>query len=180
MAADVDLASKEEEMEAEQSKTELDSHANMPVVGRHAFIISDTVRVADVNAFSPDYEPMQLPIVDAAIQYDCPFDGESYILVIQNALHVPSLKNNLVPPFVMREAGIKVYDTPKIQLDEPTIEDHSICFPETEFRIPLSLWGMFSYFPTSKPTALQMQEAEDIYLLTPSRWNPHDDSYATN
>jgi hypothetical protein len=25
-----------------------------------------------------------------------------------------------------------------------------------------------------------MKETEDIYLLTPSRWNPHDGSYATN
>ena len=43
-----------EDMAAEQSKTELDSHANMPVVGRHAFIIWDTGRVAEVNAFTPD------------------------------------------------------------------------------------------------------------------------------
>ena len=76
MAADVDLAL-DDNMNAEQSRTELDSHANMPVVGRHAFIISDTGRIADVNAFTPDYEPMQLPIVDAAIQYDCPYDGHS-------------------------------------------------------------------------------------------------------
>jgi hypothetical protein len=181
MAADVDLVLDDEDMEAEQSRTELDSHANMPVVGRHAFIISDTGRVADVNAFTPDYEPMQLSIVDAAIQYDCPYDGQSYILVIRNTLvHVPSMKNNLMPPLVMREAGIKVYNTPKIQVAEPTIKDHSICFPETGFRISLSLWGMFSYFPTTKPTALFMKETEDIYLLTPSRWNPHDDLYATN
>jgi hypothetical protein len=180
MAADVDLVLNNDEMDAEQSKTELDSHANMPVVGRHAFIISDTGRVADVNAFTPDYEPMQLSIVDAAIQYDCPYDGQSYILVIRNALHVPSMRNNLIPPFIMREAGIKVHDTPKIQVTDPTVDDHSICFPETGFRIPLSLWGMFSYFPTSKPTALLMKETDDIYLLTTSRWNPHDDSYATN
>ncbi len=38
MVADVDLALNEELMAAEQFKTELDSHANMPVVGRHAFI----------------------------------------------------------------------------------------------------------------------------------------------
>jgi hypothetical protein len=180
IVAYVDLVMNEEDMAAEQSKTELDSHANMPVVGRHAFIISDTGQVAKVNAFTPDYDPMQLSTVDAAIQYDCPYDGHTYILVLRNALHVPSMKNNLIPPFVMREAGIGVYDTPKIQVAEPTTEDDSTCFPETGFRIPLSLWGMFSYFPTSKPTALLMKETEDIYLLTPSRWNPHDDLYATN
>ena len=179
MAADVNLVL-DKNVDAEQPRTELDSHANMPVVGRHAYIISDTGRVAEVNAFTPDYEPMQLSIVDAAIQYDCPYDRQSYILVIQNALHVPSMKNKLLPPFMMREAGIEVYDTPKIQRTEPTVQDHSICFPETGFRIPLSLWGIFSYFTTTKPTALLMQETEEIYLLTTSRWNPHDDSYAMN
>jgi hypothetical protein len=32
------------DMEEEESRTELDSHANMPVVGRNAYIISDTDR----------------------------------------------------------------------------------------------------------------------------------------
>eukprot|EP00957_Ditylum_brightwellii_P005656 431388-Ditylum_brightwellii.AAC.1 len=36
----------------EQSRTELDSNTNMPVVGRHAYVISDTERVADVSPFT--------------------------------------------------------------------------------------------------------------------------------
>jgi hypothetical protein len=125
--------SEENDME-ESSRTELGSHANMPVVGRNAYIISDTGRVADVNPFTPDYDSMMIPIVDAAVLYQCPYDGQLYILVIRNALHVPSMRNNLLP-FVLREAGITVNDTPKIQTIEPTEEDHSIYFPETNFRI---------------------------------------------
>ena len=166
--------------EDEGSRTELDSHANMPVVGRHAYIISDTGRMADVSPFTPDYASMQLRIVDAAVQYDCPYDGQSYILVIRNTLYVPSMKNNLLPPFILRQAGIKLNDTPKIQVDDPTIEEHSLLFPETGFRIPLSLWGTFSYFPTCKPTATQMQDSDEIYMLTTDQFNPHDDSYAVN
>jgi hypothetical protein len=65
----------------EGSRTELNSHANMPVVGRHAYIISDTGRMADVSPFTPpDFKSMRLCIVDAAVQYDCPYDGQSYIL----------------------------------------------------------------------------------------------------
>ena len=71
-------------------------------------------------------------------------------------------------------------ERPKIQVNDPTTSDHSIYFPETDFRIPLSLWGVFSYFPSSKPTAQTLQETEEVYLLTPSRWNPHCDSYAQN
>ena len=33
----------------------LEPHANMPVVRRHAYIILDTGRVADVSTFNPDY-----------------------------------------------------------------------------------------------------------------------------
>ena len=90
------------------------------------------------------------------------------------------MKNNLLPPFILRQAGIKLNDTPKIQVDDPTIEEHSLLFPETGFRIPLSLWGTFSYFSTCKPTATHMQDSDEIYLLTTDQFNPHDDSYAAN
>jgi hypothetical protein len=133
-----------------------------------------------VSPFTPDYESMQIRVVDAAVQYDCPHTGTKDILVIRNALLVPSMKHNLLPPFILREAGLMVKDTPKLHVDEPTIDDHSILFPETGFRIPLSLWGIFSYFSTSKPTPTQMQESEDIYLMTPPQFNPHDDAYAAN
>ena len=73
----------------ESSRTELDSHANMPVVGRSAYIISDMGRVADVNPFTPDYGSTMITIVDAAVLNQCPYDGQLYILVIRNALHVP-------------------------------------------------------------------------------------------
>jgi hypothetical protein len=88
MASNVDVV--EDGMgEEELSQTELDSHANMPVVGRHAHILSDTGQIADVNPFTPGYDSMQVPIVDAAVQHNCPYDGQSYIMVVQNALHVP-------------------------------------------------------------------------------------------
>jgi hypothetical protein len=137
----------------ESSRTEFDSHANMPVVGRHAYIISDTGKIADVSPFTPDYKSMEIPIVDAAVQYEDPYDGKEYILVIRNALYVPSMKNNLLPPFILRQAGIEVNDVPKIHTNEPTQSTHSVTFKETNFTTPLSLWGTFSYFPTSKPTA---------------------------
>jgi hypothetical protein len=69
-------------------------------------------------------------------------------LVIRNTLYIQSMKNNLLPPFILRQAGIELNDTPNIQVDAPTAEEHSIMSPQTGFRIPLSLWGTFSYFPT--------------------------------
>ena len=46
--------------------------------------------------------------------------------------------------------------------------------------IPLSLHGTFSYFPTSKPSVKELEEPEDVYVLTPTIWNPHSDAYVIN
>ena len=148
----------------DESRTDLDSHANMPVVGSGAFVLVDHNSTCEVSPYSPDYEPMKVPLVDAAVRYDCPFDGRVYILLIQNALYVPSMDYNLLPPFMMREAGLIVKDIPKIQLDDPSEEDHAITFPETGFRIPLSLWGVFSYFSTTKPTENDLVEPDEVYV----------------
>ena len=174
------MADETKEDSSDESRTELDSHANMPVVGRNAYILSESGETVSVAPFTPDYKPMRVRVVDAAIQYDCPYDGDAYILVIRNALYVPSMDNNLIPPFMMREAGIKISEVPKIHATNPTVEYHAISFPETGFRIPLSLWGTFSYFPTCKPSHNMLQEPPNVYLLTPTQWNPHSDAYAIN
>jgi hypothetical protein len=109
----------------------LDSHAIMPVVGKHAFVLANTGRTCEVSAFTPDYEPMKVPIVDAAVVYECPYKHTANILVIRNCLHVPTMINNLIPPFVLREAGVEVNDRPKIHSQEPSLEDHSLYFSQS-------------------------------------------------
>ena len=39
---------------------------------------------------------------------------KTYILTVRNALHVPSMEHNLIPPFIMREAGLVINDVPRI------------------------------------------------------------------
>ena len=90
------------------------------------------------------------------------------------------MTHNLLPPFMLREAGIQINDVPKIHVTSPSEEHHAIIFQETNFRIPLTLHGTFSYFPTSKPTTQELEEPEDVYVLTPTTWNPHSDAYVIN
>ena len=122
-----------------ESWTELDSHANMPVVGRHVYILSKTGKTVDVSAFSPDLPTLQIPVMDAALKYTCSITGKVYILVIWNALHVPTMKHNFIPPFFMREKGITVRNVPKIHMKDPSISDHAIEFEGFDFHIPLRL-----------------------------------------
>ena len=142
------------------STTELDSHANMAVVGRQASIISRSSTFAEVSAFSDDCNKLEkVPIVDAAFAYDCPKAMRSFLLIVRNALYVPSMKHNLIPPFVMREAGLTVNDVPRIHCGrEVTRESHSIIAEgNVDLRIPLRLRGIFSCFPSRALT----REEED-------------------
>jgi hypothetical protein len=85
----------------QDSRTELDSHANMPVVGRNALIVADLETTVDVSPFSPDYPSMKAKMVDAALKYVCPTSGNEYILLVDNAIYVPTMHHNLIPPFVI-------------------------------------------------------------------------------
>ena len=45
---------------------------------------------------------------------------------------------------------------------------------------PLSVWGIFSYFPSIKPSIQDLQGEQDVYILTLVTWNPHSDTYTSN
>ena len=62
----------------EETRTELDSHANMVVIGMHAYILNNTGRTTEVSPFTSSYETLKnVPIVDAIIAYDCLFSGKT-------------------------------------------------------------------------------------------------------
>ena len=182
------MASMEVDIETDgESRTELDSHANMPVVGRQALVVEQPGKTVEVSPFTPHYKPIKVEVVNAIIQYDSPLDGKEYILVIKNALQVPSMSNNLIPPFIMRENGIMVNECAKIHCEDPTRVDHAIIFKGYDLRIPLRLHGVFSYFVTKKPDIESVVDVDEpsiytteIYTLTSTKWKPHTDAYALN
>ena len=83
--------------------SELDSHANMVVLSKRAFIFESSGRTCNVRPFSEELGiAKNVPIVDGAVAYDCPFSSKkSYIILFRNALSIPSTDSNLIPPFIM-------------------------------------------------------------------------------
>ena len=145
-------------------------------------MFESTGRKCNVEPFSDELGVAKdVPIVDAALAYDCPYSGITYILIARNALYIESMDHNLIPPFIMRSGGAVVKDVPKIQCPDPTVKDHSISFHDSELKIPLLLNGIFSYFNTRKPSEDELQECEKVFI-TPdaSDWNPHCLSYENN
>ena len=67
-------------------RTELDSHANMVVLGKNCFIFDRVEgRYCEVAPYDPSIGTVKkVPVVDALIAYDCPYSHESYLLIVQN------------------------------------------------------------------------------------------------
>jgi hypothetical protein len=111
MSAESDL--KPSKAPCEDPKTELDSHANMVVLCCNCFVFKWSGKSCNVQLFDKNLGMAKdVPIVDTAIAYNCPYCFETYILLIQNRLYLLSLEDNLILPFIMQQRGFNVNDVP--------------------------------------------------------------------
>ena len=114
-----------------------DSHANMVVLGALCWIISVSQERAAVSAFVDDVGQLpSVPIVDAVLAYDCPYTAKTILLVVRNALFIKSMQHHLIPPFILREAGLQVKEIPKQHCQDPTVSDHSIYLQKSQSSSP--------------------------------------------
>ena len=72
-----------------------------------------------MRPFSIDCSKLEaVPFVDAVVAYDCPNTLEIFVLVVRNGLYVHSMMSNLIPLFVMREAGFKLNGVTNILISQ--------------------------------------------------------------
>jgi hypothetical protein len=90
--------------------------------------------------------------------YDDRVNLRTYILVLRNALLIPTMSHNLLPPFLVCYAGLFLDESPKHQAMLPTMDNHLIYDLRTRMRIHLQLQGIFSLFPTCP---LSLEESEN-------------------
>ena len=56
------------------------------------------------------------------------------------------MNNNLVLPLIMREAAVKINSDKNIHSKQLPKKDNFTYFPKNDFKIPLSLRSVLSYF----------------------------------
>ena len=110
---------------------EMDSHANMCVLGKHCYLLTklETAQTVSVGVFSKSARDLNnVPIVDTMLANDCERTNQVYLLVLRNVLYIESMNDNLIPPFILREAGLTVRERAKIHCEEGTVteEDHTV------------------------------------------------------
>ena len=159
---------------------ELNSHADSPVVGRGATIIERLGRTVSVSGFADRLgKAISVQVVNACYAYDDDRDGKTYLMVIRNALHIPDMEACLIPPMMMRLAGLEVDECPKFLAKQPSISNHSILFPSESLRIPLKLNGVISFVPCRALDSVELDNNDGILELAPNVrvWNPKDPDY---
>jgi hypothetical protein len=115
-------------LSSNNSRTELDSHADTTVLGKHCLIVSQTNRTADVAAFMPDFGLAEkIPIITEALAYDHP-EGETIIIIVNQALSIPTLEDNLVCTNQCRMNDVIIDECPKSLSPNPTDDTHTLTF----------------------------------------------------
>ena len=153
--------------------------------GKDCYIISRSSHTAVVNAFTKDVGTIEVPIVDALLVYEDEFTGKIYYLIARNVLYVESMEYCLLPPFVLREAGLTVNERPKIHTDPELVcsADHSIIDPNSDLHIQMELCETFSTFQTRAPTISDTKRDDiTVVLITPesASWDPHSSHFGEN
>ena len=174
--------------DSQETRTELDSHADTCVVGQHtALLIHDFDRQVRVHGYDEAIgQAVNCRTVSAVIAYDHPETGEVYMLILHQAIMIPQMTVNLISPMQLRDNDFRVNDEPKYMVPNPTEDHHAIVAPvidgdETPLRIPLSLKGVTSYFPSRKPTRHEWEQtALDLRIELTSEspeWDPGTDRF---
>eukprot|EP00957_Ditylum_brightwellii_P187227 14259256-Ditylum_brightwellii.AAC.2 len=78
--ADLD-ADFDEDGDVKGSRSELNSHVTMVVMGRNAVILNDTGRIAEVQPFTPRYKSLEsVKILDAVVLYEDQHTIQTFVL----------------------------------------------------------------------------------------------------
>ena len=147
---------------------EADSNADTCCLGKNFIPLQYTNKSADVYPYHDAYKPLEnVPIVSAATAFDH-HDGNTYILVIHEALYYGTKMNHsLINPNQIRFNGLDFFDNPT--------RDEEIYFEADEsLHIPMNFKGTKCVFTSRVPTPDELHQYEHFHLTSSRDWNPSE------
>ncbi len=154
-----------------ETTLELDSHADMCVLGPHALIFLDFDRPVCVQGYDPAIDTKTFATISGALAYDNPITVETFHLVVNQAIYIPHLDHHLLCPMQCQVNDMTVDDTSKFMVRDPT--DKSLALtqqdpdhPAQTDTHPLALRGVTSLLNVRAPTLDEWNS--DAHLGAPS------------
>ena len=134
------------DIDISEQTIDLDSHADQSVVGSNSLIVQDYDKPVSVRGFDPNGPTSSsLRTVSVALACDYPSSGQTYILVVHQAIYLPTIQHNLLATMQLRLNDVIVNDVPKFLTDKPNKFTHTISAlgssadPNDRLVIPLTI-----------------------------------------
>ena len=110
-----------------ECRYEINNHAETCVVGtKTALPIHYYDRTVQVHGYDEGVGEIEACwTVSTVIAYDHPESGDTYMLVLHQAILIPQMENNLLCPLQMRDNNVRVNDGPKFMALTPTDNHHN-------------------------------------------------------
>ena len=153
------------------------------MLGKHAHIFMDHGKAVNIVGYDKSKGTLanDMKTVSGALTYDNPTSGTTVIIVVHQAIHVPTMDCNLICQIHVRMNDVKLDDKSKFLTEDPADESHAISCEDkmgTLIDITLALKGVTSYFATRKPTKHEFENCPRIELtcMTPE-WDPYSTTF---
>jgi hypothetical protein len=149
------------------AQNELDTRADTICAGANFLCIHPTGMTCSVQGFHQSFAPIpEIPVATVATAWDDPTTGQTFILVIHQALYFGTkLDHSLINPNQIRITGIPV-------CDDPFDRHRSLSIDLCDFTVPFSTDGNTIYFDSQVPTVEEMENCQYISLTDDDEWDP--------
>jgi hypothetical protein len=153
-----------------EKSLELDSHADMTVLGAGALIIQSYDQPVEVVGNMDPQQGLQMfENVSSVLAFDHPWDRQVYHLVFHQAIHMPQLDHHLLCPMQCHVNDVTVNNVPKFLTCFPSDNMHPLIvqIPDndsTTLSFPLHLQGVTLYLPVRKPTAAKWETGDIVRI----------------
>jgi hypothetical protein len=126
----------------------------------------------NVQGFHQSFTPIpEVPVATVATAWDHPVTGQTFILIIHQALYFgKQLDHLLINPNQIRVTGIPVCDDPYDRYRHLGIDMGN-------FTIPFETEGNTIYFVSRVPTLDELTECQYITLTDDADWDPSMTDY---
>ena len=130
---------------------ELDSHTDTCVIGKDCLILSDYEIPLTVYGYDRYLGAQPFCTVSAVLGYIDPKIGQTYHLVIHQAIEIPHLEHSLLCPMQFRMNSVEINETPCFLENNKTPNSHTIVIDDPDptsndsVTLPLSLSGVTYY-----------------------------------
>jgi hypothetical protein len=152
------------------ARCELDSRADTTCAGINCRPLYYTGQHCEAYGFHNDLSPIKnVPIATVATAWSNQHTGESFILIIHEALYFgSSLDHSLVNPNQLRAHGLIVHDNPY----EPDPERSMGIMITDHKKLPFRSDGSTIYFTTWFPSEEELDTFQHVILMSDLPWDP--------